>query len=115
MSAAGHSNLTIPPQIKKAEVRAIAELQREIPELASLFPEEPTDPTKLRYIVLLENNEGGLRRARCLQFNHRNLDQMRNMPADIFAGQPMDWSDMLKYAVDQLSPEETMVRLASSK
>lgn len=98
--------------IKKAEVRTIAELQSELPELAGLFSGDPADPTKLRYVVLLENDEGELRRGRCLQFNHRGLDHLRTMPKDMFAGQPLEWSDILKYTVDQSTPGETMAKFS---
>lgn len=99
-----------PFQIKKAEVQAIAELQRELPELKGLFPEGPVDPTKVRYVVLLENNEGELRRARCIQFNDPNLEKYRAFPKDMFAGQPVEWSDILMYTVENSTPEETMDR-----
>lgn len=107
--------MTTSLQIRKAEVRAVAELRQEHPALGDLVSEDSADPTltKVGYVVLLEDNQGVLRRAQYVQFDSSALEECRNMPKDMFAGISVDWIDVLKYTVDQSTPEETMVKLTS--
>ncbi|KIP09486.1 hypothetical protein PHLGIDRAFT_316181 [Phlebiopsis gigantea 11061_1 CR5-6] len=99
--------------IRKAGVRAIAELRREHSTLEDLLPAGSVDPTKVCYVVLLEDAQGRPRRAQYVQFEYGALEIWRHMPKDMYAGIPIDWSDVLKYVVDQSTPEETMVKLTS--
>ncbi|KDQ13170.1 hypothetical protein BOTBODRAFT_33782 [Botryobasidium botryosum FD-172 SS1] len=101
----GHEDKLRDYWIKKAEVKAIDELQREHPELKELFPEGPPDPTKVIYVVLLSNHLNQLRRARCLRFNCRSLEAIRNRPKDPLSKDPTKWSEMLAFAVENLTPE----------
>ena len=93
-------------------MRVLEELRTELEKLKGLFPEGPIprDPTKIRFVLLLENERGELRRARCLQFNDLALHQWRGLPKDLFTDEA-PWSECIKYMVENATPEDASAEL----
>ncbi|KDQ13153.1 hypothetical protein BOTBODRAFT_33766 [Botryobasidium botryosum FD-172 SS1] len=110
----GHDDRLRDYWVKRAEVKSITELLDEVPDLKVLFPEDPSDPNKVRYVVILMNFHNELRRARCIQFNHRDLERMRNLPKDAFSKSGVTWSEALIYAVDKMQPDADIRRRTHS-
>ncbi|KAI0693316.1 hypothetical protein BC835DRAFT_1415953 [Cytidiella melzeri] len=52
----------------KADVGPVPELQASFPQLTEILG-GPNDLTRIRYVIILKNHFGEMRRARCCQWN----------------------------------------------
>jgi hypothetical protein len=79
-------------------------IQANYPELEVII--DPTDFTRLRFVVFLQNYKGDLRRLRLLQWNDLNIDFWRKMDKDTSAVLSSGWDVDLIDAVDSMAPKE---------
>lgn len=76
---------------------------------------DPTDFTRLRFVVFLQNNKGDLRRLRLLQWNDLNADFWRKMDKDASAALSSGWDVSLMDSVDLMDPKEVQKMLGHKR
>lgn len=90
-------------QVVDAAVVPLSQIQESYPELVTEV--DPTDFTRLRYVVALQNTEGELRRVRLLQWNVRSLAGWHKLPKHHSAGLAEGVSQALMYSVEHTAPD----------
>lgn len=80
-----------------------SQIQETYPELVTEI--DPTDFTRLRYVVTLQNAEGEARRVRLLQWNARGLTFWNELPKDSSAKLADDAAQVLMQSVEHMSPD----------
>ena len=93
-------------KITKAEVQSADELKGQYPELKKFVASGQDDLTKIRFVVIMHNSQGDVKRVRCIQWNDRSFDKWRNMPKDTMNRLEQTWAETLMYAVQHMKPEE---------
>ena len=72
--------------------------------------DNPTDFTRLRYVLVLQNYRGEMLRVRNVQWNDRGLERWRSISPErsrALVGENGDaWSQALMYSVESMDPEE---------
>lgn len=94
-------------QIIEALVVPISDVQTRHPELEVHL--DPTDFTRLRFVVILQNYKGEMRRLRLIQWNDLNADRWRKISKERsteLAGPESEWAQVLMSSVDSMSPKE---------
>ena len=89
-------------QVVDAAVVSFSQIQETFPELATEI--DPTDFTRFRYVVTLQDVEGELRRVRLLQWNVRNLALLNKLPKDS-AELAEGIVQVLMYSVEHMAPD----------
>lgn len=102
-------------QIEEASVRTIDEVQHNLPQLKGVAPADPPDLTKVKFVIILRNEKGHIRSARCIKWNDLGIDGWRRMPKALANELAEVWADTLKYAVGHLKPEDVSLRKLSGK
>ncbi|KAF5371480.1 hypothetical protein D9615_009622 [Tricholomella constricta] len=87
-----------------ASVVRTADIQASHPDLKMTI--DPTDFTRLRFVVVLQNNRGDPRRLRLFQWNDLGVEKWRTMNKDTSAKLAGGWDQALIFAVEQMSPIE---------
>jgi len=90
-------------QVVDAAVVPLSQIQESYPELITKV--NPTDFTRLRYVVTLQNAEGELRRVRLLQWNVRSLAWWNKLPKDSSAELAEGAAQALMYSVEHNAPD----------
>jgi len=88
--------------VVNAAVTPFSQIQETYPELVTEI--DPTDFTRLRYAVTVQNAEGELRRVRLLQWNDRSLALWNELPkgsAELAKGVVQ----VLMYSVEHMAPD----------
>ena len=86
-----------------AEVAKISELQQQFPQLRGI---DSTDITRVRFVVLLQNEEEIIVRVRCCMWNDRNLARWHNMPPTEADNLARTWDSILEYTIDNMQPKD---------
>lgn len=107
------SNNLCLPQVIEASVVPISAVQANFPELQVHI--DPIDFTRLRFVVILQNYEGEVRRLRFVQWNDLNTDKWREMSKTASADLQSDWADALMYSVDKKDPQEVREMLGKKR
>lgn len=70
------------------------------------------DVTRVKFVVILSNFDGEIRRVRCCQWNVPNLpDRSTDEERKANSGPALDmWPDMLMYMVENMQPKDMMGR-----
>jgi len=93
--------------IIEASVVPISDVQTKHPELEVFI--DPTDFTRLRFVVIMQNYKGEMRRVRLVQWNDPNADRWRRMAKEKSAslvGPESEWDQVLMSSVDSMTPKE---------
>ncbi|GLB33163.1 putative MYND finger protein [Lyophyllum shimeji] len=95
--------------IVEASVVSIADVQARHPTLEVTI--DPTDYTRMRFVVIMQNHLGEARRLRLVQWNDIGLEKKRQMDkadsASLGGDSPdSPWVQTLISAVDSMSPSE---------
>ena len=91
-------------QVIEASVVPISTVQANFPELEVHI--DPTDFTRLRFVVILQNYKGEVRRLRLVQWNDLNINRWQKMSKTASAGLGSGWADALMYSVDTKDPKD---------
>lgn len=70
---------------------------------------DPTDFTRLRFVIVMQNFRGEMRRLRLVQWNDPNVKYWRNIGKEDSAalgGPESRWDQVLIDAVDWMKPKE---------
>jgi hypothetical protein len=98
------SNNLCLPQVIEASVVPISTVQTQFPELQVYI--DPLDLTRLRFVVILQNYKGEVRRLRFVQWNDLNVYKWREISktasSDLYSG----WADVLMDSVDKKDPQD---------
>ncbi|KAH9484620.1 hypothetical protein JR316_0004102 [Psilocybe cubensis] len=84
-------------QVVEATVARFTDIVAELGEDVNT-PIDPTDYTRIRFVLILLDNEGYMERMRLVQWNDPNLDFFRNMDKDACArvgGPDSHWDEAL--------------------
>ena len=100
-------------QVIEAAIVPLCVVQTSHPELEVHI--DPNDFTRLRFVVVLQNNKGEPRRLRMIQWNDLNLNQWRRMNKAVSAELESGWAEALEYAVTSKSPKEVEVMLGKKR
>lgn len=79
---------------------------------------DPTDFTRLRFVVILQNCDGEMQRLRLIQWNDRNVDQWRKIPKEASAalgGPESKWAEVLISSVASMNPQEVEKMLGGQR
>jgi len=91
-------------QVIEASVVPISTVQTQFPELQVHI--DPLDLTRLRFVVILQNYKGEVRRLRFVQWNDLNVYKWREISktdsSDLYSG----WADVLMDSVDKKDPQD---------
>jgi len=96
----------------EASVVPISEVMANHPALEVTI--DPTDFTRLRFVVIMQNLDGEMQRLRLIQWNDRNLDEWRKIPKESSAamgGPNSKWAEVLISSVSTMDPQEVEKRL----
>lgn len=103
-------------QIITASVVLFSDIIADNPRLDT--PIDPTDFTRLRFVVIMQNNDGEDRRLRLLQWNDGNLDFYRNMDkssSTSLGGPGSGWDSTLIDSVWSDDPQVLEEKLTGGK
>ena len=97
------STITRPRQVTKAEVVAVDDHRAKFNTLRGLQPTDD-DLTRMRFVVIVENDAGEITRVRCLQWNYLAIELWRKTspPASHFAV----WQTLLQDSVATADPTD---------
>lgn len=87
------------------EIRTCVGLHAQFPELG-ILDDPRNDDRRMRFIVVLQDSAGELRRVRCISWS-QPLEKWRDMPKDDSATISKSWDVMLSYTIDEGDPEKT--------
>lgn len=69
--------------------------------------DDPTDITRMKYVVILKNYEGELRRVRCCLWNDLGIQKRREAlidnPPDV---DDKPWNEVIMWSVENMKPED---------
>jgi len=85
---------------------------REYPQLELTI--DPEDFTRLRFVLIMVDSEGELRRVRVLQWNDPNVDHWRNISkkdSAAMGGPNSGWEQALINAVNEMDPRVVKEKL----
>jgi len=91
-------------QIVEAAIVPISDVLASNPSLEVHI--DPTDFTRLRFVVILQNYKGEPRRLRLIQWNDLNVDRWRKMDKAASAELQSGWADVLVHTVTSKTPKE---------
>lgn len=94
-------------QIIEASVDQFFDIQADYPTLQAHI--DLNDLTRLRYVVILQNTQGELRRLRLTQWSSPGVDRFHNMDKEDSAaigGPNSPWSGILMASVQMGIPDE---------
>jgi hypothetical protein len=93
-----HTHLT---QVIQVEVLPLSQVKQTYPELITHV--DPTDFTRLRFVVSLQTEEGFLRRVRLFQWNDRALTGWTEMPKEKSAKLAEGVPQALMFAMENMA------------
>ncbi|KAL1748062.1 hypothetical protein HDZ31DRAFT_79917 [Schizophyllum fasciatum] len=88
-----------------ATIETCEHVEAEFPELVPIVS-DPTDLTRPRFLLILENSEGEIRRVRLNQWNDLNVPKWRRMPRDKARMLAEDGLGILVHCVNTMEPAE---------
>jgi len=105
-------------QVIDASVVAISDVLAEHPALEVTI--DPTDLTRVRFVMILQNYKGEVKRLRLVQWNDLNADKYRKMMKEDSAKLGGDtstsgWAQALMYSVDSTRPSAVEKMLGLKK
>ena len=98
------SNNSCLSQVVEASVVPISTVQAQFPELEVHI--DPTDFTRLRFVVVLQNYKEEVRRLRLVQWNDLSIDRWQKMSKTASTDLQLGWADALRYLVDTKDPKD---------
>ena len=102
-----------PAQVVDAEVVPIAQLYAAYPKLVTNI--DPTDLTRLRYVITLRNSKGDILRVRLVEWNDLGLKTWKELPKETSAGLAAGVAQALMYSVADMKLEEVQRKLGVGK
>lgn len=89
-------------------------------EATSSAPDDPAeelgyDPTRVRFVLILQNTDGEVKRVRCLLWNDLNIPRLRELPKEAGDELAKDWDMILTYTVEHMLPREVEGKFGSSR
>ena len=81
-------------------------------------PEDETedswyDPTRVRFVLILHNTEGEVKRVRCLLWNDLNIPRLRALPKKTGDDLAKEWDMILMYTIEHMHPREVEAKFGA--
>lgn len=110
-SSVQHTNHT--PQVILAEVVCFSQLQEAYQSLVTHI--DPTDFTRLRYVITLQNEDGEVLRVRLCQWNSPRVESWRALPNNTSKELAESACQALMYSVEHTPVDVVRQKLRLSK